>query len=160
MKPLNPIPNCPDYFITEDGEVYKVKKVKIRIASNGYWMAHMVDSAGKKVYKTIHRILANIFIPNPDNKPQVSHIDGDRSNFKLNNLEWATQVENEAQKRIHNRIVQGQKHYGAKMTEKDVLEIRKIYESKAMNGRELAKLYNTSYKNISSIIRRKTWKHI
>jgi hypothetical protein len=49
---------------------------------------------GKKQHKRVHRILAEVFIPNPLNLPCVNHIDGDRTNYSLSNLEWVTQKQN------------------------------------------------------------------
>ncbi len=49
---------------------------------------------GKNRSHLIHRLVAETFIPNPDNKPEVNHIDGDRHNNKLDNLEWTTKQEN------------------------------------------------------------------
>lgn len=49
---------------------------------------------GKKFSKSVHRLVANAFLPNPEDKPEVNHIDGDRCNNKLSNLEWSTKEEN------------------------------------------------------------------
>lgn len=49
---------------------------------------------GKQAQKTIHRLVATAFIPNPDNLPVINHIDGNRGNNDISNLEWCTQLEN------------------------------------------------------------------
>lgn len=49
---------------------------------------------GKRYFKKIHRLVAEAFIPNPDNKSEVNHIDGNKSNNNYTNLEWSTTKEN------------------------------------------------------------------
>ncbi len=49
---------------------------------------------GKRIAKSAHRLVADAFIPNPEDKPFINHIDGDRTNNNVDNLEWATNQEN------------------------------------------------------------------
>lgn len=61
--------------------------------SDGYLRVHLCINT-KRIKKPIHRLVAETFIPNPDNKPQVNHIDEDKTNNTLDNLEWVTAKEN------------------------------------------------------------------
>lgn len=85
------------YTVDQQGNIYSKYRggrilAKLK-GSNGYEMVHLSSNgSAKKV--PVHRIVAQAFIPNPDNKPQVNHIDGDKSNNKVSNLEWATASEN------------------------------------------------------------------
>lgn len=94
------------YYITKDGNVFitnyrntnKPKKMKARIIAGYYALGlESIDSTTndrkQKIHK-IHRLLAESFIPNPNNKPCVNHIDGNKLNNNINNLEWATISEN------------------------------------------------------------------
>lgn len=93
------------YYITNKGKVFianyrnsgKPKELKPRIISGYYALGlegNKIDGRrNQKIYK-IHRLLAEYFIPNPNNKPCVNHIDGNKLNNSLSNLEWVTISEN------------------------------------------------------------------
>lgn len=79
------------YYITKDGRVYNKEKstwLKQRL-QNGYYTVNI-----NKYTLTVHRLVAKTFIPNPENKPYVDHIDSNKTNNKLENLRWCTQQEN------------------------------------------------------------------
>lgn len=85
-----------DYDINEQGEIYshKTKKfLKGTVYNTGYKMVRLTTKDGKKGY-AVHRLVAETFIPNPDNLPVVNHIDGNKLNNSVENLEWVTQSEN------------------------------------------------------------------
>lgn len=82
------------YKVSNLGYVKGKKGIlKPYINLRGYYSVCLVKHNKPKTYR-LHRIVAQAFIPNPDNKPQVNHIDGDKSNNKAENLEWCTQSEN------------------------------------------------------------------
>lgn len=84
-----------EYFITKTGSIISYcygKRIELKpyINSSGYLM---VSLSNRKKH-CIHKLLAAHFIPNPENKKQVNHKDGNKLNNQLNNLEWATPSEN------------------------------------------------------------------
>ena len=93
-----------DYEITRCGKVRRIYKngkihyIKPSLANNGY--LHITVNKRKRY--SIHRILATLFIPNPDNKPCVDHINRIRTDNRLCNLRWATHQEN-----CYNKIQKG-----------------------------------------------------
>lgn len=83
------------YRIREDGVIYGKKTKVVNHDLSGRYAMVTLYTDGKPSRHSVHRLLAQTFIPNPDNKPQVNHIDGNRLNNALDNLEWVTQSENQ-----------------------------------------------------------------
>ena len=156
----------PDYKVSNYGRVMQWRKrlvLKQSTNKDGY---KCVRLAGQ-TYR-VHRLVAMAFIPNPENKPQVNHIDGNKQNNNLNNLEWVTNQENvqHAFKIGLEKAHYGEEHGMAKLTNEDVLTIRKLYAggitdfNNKYSQRELAKMYGVKQSTIWGILHRKNWSHI
>jgi hypothetical protein len=89
VETWKPIEGMPQYEISTFGRV-KSKKRRMEKILNSKHMQVMLYDEGYKMHR-IHRLVAQAFIPNPDNLPDVRHIDGDPSNNMVGNLEWFNQ---------------------------------------------------------------------
>lgn len=90
-------PECPKYLVSNTGEVKNKKTGRIMMGSkvNGYrFMTLFVDKDTPKINRLVHRIVAQTFFDNPDNKPVVNHKDTNILNNHVDNLEWVTYKEN------------------------------------------------------------------
>lgn len=103
----------------KDGINYPFKRKKLNIIYNPKNNSMSVDlwknNKAHRFYQ--HRLLGEHFIPNPENKPEINHIDGNRCNNSLNNLEWVTSSENK-----QHAINTGLKVYTNRLTKKDFLD--------------------------------------
>lgn len=95
------VPGISDRWVSRDGRVMNERGRVLRghITSKGYVVVWCGDKK-RKVFA--HRLVTATFIPNPDSKPFINHIDGNRRNNKMENLEWCTQQENLSE---HRRVV-------------------------------------------------------
>ena len=110
------------------------------------------------VTKRVHRLIAKTFIPNPDNKPQINHIDSNPSNNAVSNLEWCTRSENMLHAfKFGHHSHEGERHNRRKLSKSDVLYIREHPEIKLT---QLAKKYNVTSQCIYSIRNNKTWRNL
>ncbi len=106
----------------------------------------------------IHRLVAKSFIPNPNNKSYVNHINGIKSDNRAENLEWCTNSENiiHAYKNDLIKSNLGEDHHMSKFSNNEVAKIRLLH-SKGRTNKELAIRYNISEAAMSKIIRNKSY---
>ena len=151
------------YWISCGGNIINQygKQLATTIDKDGYPIIRFTINK-KKVVRKIHRLVALAFIPNPLNKPQVNHIDGNKSNNFAWNLEWTTAKENvvHAFKNGLNEGVKGSKNTMAKLTEEQVQEIRRKYKTGLYYQYQLAEEYGVIQQAISMIVTGKRWKQL
>lgn len=129
-------------------------------SSRGYSTVKLYDAKFESHHLLAHRVIAKTFIPNPENKPHINHINGIKHDNRVENLEWVTHSEN----LLHsyatglNSPRKGEANSFAKLTNEDVLNIRKIGHSQtyAKTGLE----FNISYTVVSKIVRGLAWAHV
>lgn len=143
------------------------RKMKNRIMSvqthhSGYCNITLVNNNLKKTF-TIHRLVALTFIDNPNNLKTVNHINGDKKDNRITNLEWMSQLENNKHARLTGLK---DNHYGENnpksiLNKDQVLEIREFYsKNKQTKKKDLAKKYNISLSCLVHIINKTSWKDI
>lgn len=119
---------------------------------------------GKSITCKVYRLVANAFIPNPDNKPQVNHIDGNKDNNCDWNLEWVTSKENIEHAIKHNLMTagvgSGENHPCSTITEKTARYICELLEQNELSYDEISKLTGASCSVIGKIKNGYRWKNV
>ena len=132
--------------------------MKRRKTNRGYEI-YTICKNNKPYHKSVHRLFAQHFIPNPENKPYINHIDGNPLNNTLDNLEWVTQSENVLHAlEMGLAYTVGENNPQAKLTDKEVLEIRDLYKHKIYTQREIGGMYGVSHTHVSAIVLNQTRK--
>lgn len=142
--------NKSGYYVSKDGVVIGKKGfiLKPGLSSNGYYT---VSVNGISI--CLHRLVAETYIPNPKNKSQVNHIDSNRINNNINNLEWCTPKENQ----VHSWS-SGDRNRSKKLNK---LQVRIIRESvNDLPRKYLADIFNIHVMTIGEIVRKEIWKNV
>ena len=144
-----------DYEITYDGNIINKHSGHVLIGqpnSKGYLRVCI----GKKFY-FIHRLVAEKYVPNPDNKEQVNHKDGNKLNNSADNLEWMTNQENRTHAMKHFLHQQGEDCPHSKLDWEAVEYIRANPDH--LLQRELGEMFGVARTTISSIVTYRSWKN-
>lgn len=155
------------YFISNLGRLKgrSGKIMKLHINKNGYYAISLKPNGKNEKAKTrrIHQFVAEAFIPNPNNYPYINHIDGNKLNNRVNNLEWCTPKQN-LQHAISNNLIDYSKLKGInnpnyKLTKEQIEYIKKYYikNSRQFGSRALGKKFNVHHNRILEIITGKNY---
>ena len=161
------IPNCEGYQVSNKGNVKSLSYsrtgkegiLKLCLCSMGYPMVSLGIN-GKMKSKRVHRIVAETFISNPEGKPNINHINGIKTDNRMENLEWCTQKENvhHSEKNGLAKHARGEKAGRSKITKADAMEIK--YGHQGMKQRDIAEIYGVSQSHVCRIRLGKLWGHI
>jgi hypothetical protein len=156
--------NYINYDVTEEGKVFSLKfnkKIQLKESNlKGYSQIGLCQNNKVKSFH-VHRLVAECFIPNPLNLPQVNHKDGNKKNNYVWNLEWCTSKEN-CNHAVKNglRDNKGIKNISHKLIDEQVREIRRKYVPRKYTQQQLADEYNVYIGLIQHIVNYQLWKHI
>ena len=153
-------PNGVSYM--RKGKICKQSKSNLGYMTVGFTVNNV------KVNKYVHRLVAETFITNWFNHPQVNHVDCDKTNNRMYNLEWCTNSENHIHAtknglnklHLHRVAYSGEKSGRSLLTKEQVLEIKQKYIPYKYSAKKLSKEYDVSESCITHILNNTSWKEI
>lgn len=130
-----------------------------KVAKDGYVPTSITDFGVTRICG-LHRIIATVFIPNPDNLPEVNHIDGNKENNRVDNLEWCTKKQNMQHRSDVLGCMVGTDNPTNKLTEEQVLEIYALCRDTDLRYKDIAKRYGIVPSVVSEIANCVKWKNL
>lgn len=144
------------------GKYLSIRKIGCKKGQKPYYQVCLC-MLGVNTNVKLHRLVAEAFIPNPYNKEEVNHIDGDKSNNNVSNLEWVTHKENclHSHKYLERNVSTGVNHGRNVLSEQDVEQIYnriKNLKRSQFNAAELSREFGCDGRAILNIYRKEAWK--
>lgn len=156
------------YSADESGNIWSHRQRKFLkpwLIGHGYEMVMFYKDKAPRKFLT-HRLIALMFVPNPENLREVNHIDGERRNNRPENLEWVTSKENKRHAialglyaNLGKNPARGEKNVMSKLTESQVIEIFRRHQNWE-TARALAREFGVSDTLVRAISDRRIWKHV
>ena len=147
------------YEVSTDGHIRNAKTKRVLREFPGKDQYLRIQFDGKT--RLVHRAIAEAFIPNPNNLPEVNHKDGNKANNSVGNLEWCTRNENLQHAYIHGlRTAKGTNNARCKLSEDDVSYIKKYYirGDKKYGAKALAARFGVAHQTICAVISGQNWR--
>ena len=144
--------------ITPDGRRVKGKLKKPSKDKNGYLVSQLYKDGSSKNVK-LHRLVLQAFV-GPD-KLQVNHLDGNKKNNEINNLEYCTSKENHfhaSKKGLRSQV--GETHTSAKLKEEQVFEIKRLLKNSNLTQQQIADAFKVNRRTINQINTGRRWSHL
>lgn len=154
------------YQVSDQGRVRRIKpasgthidKVLSPYENNyGYLMVSLYRE-GERALLQVHRLVAEVFLgsqPSPDH--EVNHKNGDKTDNRVENLEWVTHAENQKHALKHGLMQSGEECHRSRLTSREVKKIRRLYDTGRHTQQELGERFGTTRANVSLIVRGRTW---
>lgn len=158
---MKEIENSKGYKVTVEGHVFNSQgqRMKTKVGYRGYEQVHIVSSSGGRMYCLVHRLVAQAYIENPENKPVVNHIDGNKVNNHYSNLEWVTQRENMLHAANILGVGLGENSGNAIYTEDQIHSVCKLLELGHIN-KDVSDVTGVKQHTVSLIRKGVAWKQI
>ena len=137
----------------------KGKILEGTIDNYGYRRYTLRKGIEKKTHKRGHKLVADAFIPNPKDLTIINHLDGDKQNNHISNLEWCTHRQNSQHAESMGLVnhVKGSKHHKATTTEDDVRKMRRLYAKGNHTQKQIAEIFSINPNTIKHILAGRTW---
>lgn len=152
------------YEVSDMGNVRDKRCMLLRKATtnkDGYKVVGLTANGNRKLF-LLHRLIALAFIDNPENKPQINHKNGVKTDNYLSNLEWVTNRENAihaiAMGLSNSDNNRGVKNHNNKLNEVDVIDIRNNYLPRVVTQKFFSIKYGITRETVGQIVRREIWK--
>ena len=158
----------PNYAVSDKGRVKrlttkasgKAGAILSQYKVNGYPSVNLLNDEGRRSIR-VHRLVAEAFIDRPEGTNEVNHIDADRANNRVGNLEWVTSSGNRFHAyRVGGLRADGERNGYSKLTDEAVRQIRSNGASSKAERAEVGRAFGVSGGTVRDVLIRRTWAHV
>lgn len=138
----------------------KKEPTVLRLSLNNSGYPHVgLLFEGKRLQKTVHRLVAEAFLPNPHGHAEIDHKNGNKTDNRVENLEWVSRTENQVRAWQSGLKVplKRERNPASKLTVAKAKEIKELYATGKYTTRQLGEMYGVSKTAVGFVLRGETW---